>query len=105
LHFATAITLVPTQRSQVSGTLAPHEGYYWEQEPAEVLNSLVITYLEARIEQLLFQSLLAEHAARFVSMDSSTRNAKNLLDATKLQYNKLRQAKITKELTELTGSL
>jgi len=38
-------------------------------------------------------------------MDSSTRNAKNMLDSTKLQYNKLRQAKITKELIELSSSM
>lgn len=101
----TTTVLVPFSQIGLPSAITAHEGYYWEQEPTEILNSLLITYLEARIEQLLFQSLLAEHAARFVSMDSSTRNAKNLLDATKLQYNKLRQAKITKELTELTGSL
>lgn len=102
---STTSTVVPSKLPQSGDILAPHEGYYWEQEPTEVLNSLVVLYLEARIEQLLFQSLLAENAARFISMDSSTRNAKNLLEATKLEYNKLRQAKITKELTELTGSL
>jgi len=37
-------------------------------------------------------------------MDSSTRNADKLLETTKLEYNKLRQAKITKELIELVGS-
>jgi F-type H+-transporting ATPase subunit gamma len=52
----------------------------------------------------LFQSLLAEHAARFISMDTATRNANSLLETTRLEYNKLRQAKITKELTELVGS-
>lgn len=98
-------TFLTSPENQTQNLLAPQENYYWEQEPTEVLNNLVIIYLEARIEQLLFQSLMAEHAARFVSMDSSTRNAKQLLDTTKLQYNKLRQAKITKELAELTGSL
>lgn len=102
---STTSILVPFNQVSRSNPQTPQDGYYWEQNPQEVLNTLVITYLEARIEQLLFQSLLAENAARFVSMDSSTRNAKNLLEATKLQYNKLRQAKITKELTELTGSL
>jgi F0F1-type ATP synthase gamma subunit len=38
-------------------------------------------------------------------MDGSTRNAEALLDTTQLQYNKLRQAKITRELSELTGSI
>ncbi len=48
-------------------------------------------------------SLLAEHAARFVSMDSSTRNAETLLEEMQRDYNKLRQAKITRELTELSS--
>ena len=58
--------------------------------------------LELR-QQALFQSLLAEHAARFISMDSSTRNAKDMLESLQLNYNKLRQAKITRELTELSS--
>jgi F-type H+-transporting ATPase subunit gamma len=48
--------------------------------------------------------LLSEHAARFISMDSSTRSANSLLATTKLEYNKVRQAKITTEITELTGN-
>ena len=76
----------------------------WEQEPTEVLNDLAPTYLIAQIQSLMLDSLLAEQAARFISMDSATRNADGLLDSTKLEYNKLRQAKITKELTELAAS-
>ena len=82
----------------------PKEGYIWDQQPQEVLDFLAHQYLTARLQYLLFQSLLAEHAARFISMDNSTRNANNLLETTRLTYNKLRQTKITTELTELTGS-
>jgi F-type H+-transporting ATPase subunit gamma len=95
-------TLVPfTQEKQL--TTSSHD-YLWEQEPQHILDTLVQQYIETQLQSLLFQSLLAEHAARFISMDSSTRNAENLLEVNKLQYNKLRQAKITKELTELIGS-
>lgn len=80
------------------------EDYYQEDSLDEVMNTLESTILIGRIEYLIFQSLLAEQAARFVSMDAATRNAESLLDHTKLSYNKLRQALITKELTELTGS-
>lgn len=78
--------------------------YVWEQKPKEVLDYLVHECLQANLEYLLFESLIAEQAARFLSMDSATRNAKNILEETQLQYNKLRQAKITKELTELSSS-
>jgi F-type H+-transporting ATPase subunit gamma len=78
--------------------------YLWEQSATTILDSLLQQYLETEIQYCLFQSLLAEQAARFISMDSSTRNAESLLDVSKLEYNKLRQAKITKELTELVSS-
>ena len=78
--------------------------FTWEQNPIELLDMISMRRLEATIQHLLFKSLLAEQAARFLSMDNSTRNAKQLLDAAKLHYNKLRQTKITKELTELSGS-
>jgi len=78
--------------------------YSWEQEPHAILDILIAQYIEACVHEILFQSLLAEQAARFISMDSSTRNAEKLLDTTKLQYNKLRQTKITREISELASS-
>lgn len=83
---------------------APIEDLLWYQQPKEILDMLAQQYIEAELQALLFESLLAEHAARFISMDAATRNAETLLEETKADYNKLRQAKITKELTELTSS-
>ncbi len=80
------------------------QDYVWEQTPAELLNYLVHVYLKTSIEYSLFESLLAEQSARFISMDSSTRNAKDILEELQLEYNKTRQSKITRELAELMGS-
>ena len=80
------------------------EDYAWEQPPQELLDTLAHMFIEAKLHDLLFNSLLAEQAARFLSMDSATRNAESLLEKAELTYNKLRQAKITKELTELAAS-
>ncbi len=77
--------------------------YRWEESPSELLDDITRQCLQATVHMLLFHSLLAEQAARFLSMDNSTRSAENLLEVNKLHYNKVRQAKITKELTELTG--
>ena len=96
--------LIPLITSS-SNVAAPAEGYIWEHEPQLVLDTLAHHYLEAHIQHLLFNSLYAEQAARFLSMDNATRNAISLLDNSKMMYNKLRQEKITKELTELTGSM
>jgi F-type H+-transporting ATPase subunit gamma len=98
------ITLIPFEAHTKSNMQATID-YYWEQSPAEIIEQLAYQTLEVQLHYFLFQSLLAEHAARFISMDSATRNAQNLLEETQLQYNKLRQAKITKELTELVSSM
>lgn len=77
--------------------------YTFEQTSEQVLGYLADQYLLSQIQHALFQSLLAEHSARFVSMDSSTRNAEKMLEQLQINYNKLRQAKITRELTELSA--
>ena len=96
--------LIPFDQTQFSAAPLEYE-YYWEQSPHELLDQLVYQILQGQLHYLLFESLLAEHAARFISMDNATRNAQTLLEDTQLQYNKLRQAKITKELTELVSSM
>jgi len=95
------IPFVPTSSAeQVSDQ---QEQYIWEQPPQEVLDYLAQEYLRFTIQKLLFESFFGEQAARFQSMDSATRNADKLLDVMKLDYNKLRQAKITKELIEVAS--
>ena len=80
------------------------EDYHWEQAPEDVLACIFQSFLKLNVLFILSQSMIAEQSARFLSMDSSTRNAENLLKKMKLEYNKIRQAKITRELTELISS-
>lgn len=81
-----------------------HEIDYDIEQPAQAIcDKLTELYLLSHIQYALFQSLLAEHASRFISMDSSTRNADTMLEQLRLDYNKLRQANITRELTELSA--
>lgn len=82
-----------------------NEDYYWEQPAEELLPILAQQLMTAQLHALLFDSLLSEQAARFISMDGATRNANTLLEQTRLTYNKLRQFSITKELSELMGNL
>jgi len=97
----TLVPFVPPTQSTTNN----HEEYYWQQSPSELLDMLAYQALETELLYLLFQSLLAEQAARFISMDNATRNVQRMLENTQLQYNKLRQFKITKELTELSFNL
>lgn len=102
---ATVTHLIPFNPVHIhTTTTPPTEGYIWDETPSDILNKLAVQYIEAQLQHLIFQSLLSEHAARFISMDNSTRNANTLLNTTKLEYNKVRQAKITTEITELTGN-
>lgn len=99
-----------TQQIEISDQLSHQnsstfEEYLWEQTPQSIIHDLSYLYLEAKLHSILFQSLLSEQAARFLSMDSSTRNAEGLLELSKIQYNQLRQAKITKEINELVSNI
>lgn len=93
------VPLAPDKHS-----VAIPEDRLWYIPAAQLLDSLVPLILESNITYLLFESLFAEQAARFISMDQSMRNAKTLLAHLSLQYNKLRQAKITQELIELSSA-
>lgn len=82
-----------------------HIEYNIEQPFIDILPVVAQQYLKAQLYKLFFESLLAEQAARFLSMDAATRNATTLLEDTTLHYNKMRQLKITKELIELISGL
>ncbi len=78
--------------------------YLWDNSPQELYNYLLERYLSYTVQSVLFDSLVAEQAARFRSMDTANRNACDLLEISYRDYNKLRQYKITKELIELSAA-
>lgn len=80
------------------------DDYLWQNSPQEILDTLAQMCLTTKVHVTLFESLMGEQAARFIAMDNATRNANTFLDSMQLQYNKIRQAKITKELTELSAN-
>ena len=82
-----------------------HTSYLFEQSPELLRETISRLLLSVSLQNLLFESLLSEQAARFISMDTSTRNADNLITTMKLGYNKVRQAGITRELSELSATL
>ncbi len=93
----------PQKNCQISQSI-DIEDYYWAQKPEDVIECIFQSLLKLNILYILAQSIIAEQSARFLSMDSSTRNAENLLKKMNLEYNKIRQTKITKELAELMSS-
>lgn len=77
----------------------------WEQDKLDVIDSTACSKLESQLTYILFQALISEYAARFVAMDNATTNAENYLETMTLQFNKLRQALITREVSELSSNL
>jgi F-type H+-transporting ATPase subunit gamma len=103
IQYPTTTQLIPFTIPKTT-FVGSSESYIWEQSPYEVLTNIAETLLQITLYDTLLESLVAEQAARFIAMDNSTRNASNLLDAMHLEYNKTRQAKITRELTDLVSS-
>ena len=67
-----------------------------------VLGALLPHYLNFQIYQILLEAKASEQSSRMVAMKNATDNAKQLIKDLTLEYNKLRQANITKELLEIT---
>jgi len=77
--------------------------YLFEPGPGELLNTLLPMHVAVQIHRALLESSAAEHAARMQSMDSATRNAKEMVDRLTLYMNKVRQAAITREIIEVVS--
>lgn len=75
--------------------------YIYEPSRGEVLDQLLPKYVEVRIFRGLLESVASEHGSRMSAMDSASKNASEMIDKLTLQYNRARQAAITKELMEI----
>lgn len=78
--------------------------YQFEPAPAKLLGDLLPQYVNYQVYQYLLEAKASEHSARMVAMKNATDNAKGIIKDLSLEYNKLRQANITKELLEITSA-
>jgi len=99
--------ILPLQsdKLQLSETEASSYGwdYIYEPDAQTVLDDLLIKYIEALIYQAVAENMASEQSARMVAMKAASDNAKNLIAELQLDYNKTRQAAITKELSEIVS--
>ena len=77
--------------------------YIYEPSAAELLDSVLLRYIESQVYQGAVENVASEMAARMVAMASATDNAGKLIEELQLIYNKARQASITKEISEIVG--
>jgi F-type H+-transporting ATPase subunit gamma len=95
--------LLPVSGDQQDENLRHHWDYIYEPDAKEVMDGLLMRYIESLVYQGLVENIACEMAARMVAMKAATDNAGNLIDELQLVYNKARQAAITQELSEIVA--
>ena len=100
LHFAQgpAGNIVDTAMSD-----AHSWDYIYEPDAKEVLDGLLLRYIEALVLQAVVENTASEQSARMVAMKAASDNAADIIEELTLVLNKTRQASITKELAEIVG--
>ena len=108
-QFKSVISQVPTAQ-QIIPAKAPEgaqppdlKGAVYDYEPDEegILKALLPRYVSIQIFRALLENVASEMGAKMTAMDNATRNAGDMIDKLSLQYNRARQAQITKELIEI----
>jgi F-type H+-transporting ATPase subunit gamma len=111
-EFKSAITqttvvkqVLPVVPEQVKGAEAKGVGQDYDYEPSkeELLTRLVPLYVQIGLYRAALESIAGEFGARMSAMESATKNAGEMINKLTLQYNRARQASITKELMEIVG--
>ncbi|HYW92873.1 MAG TPA: F0F1 ATP synthase subunit gamma [Gammaproteobacteria bacterium] len=77
--------------------------YIYEPTPEDLLDDMLMRYIEAQVYQGVVENVACEMAARMVAMKSASDNAQSIIDDLQLAYNKARQAAITRELSEIVA--
>jgi len=96
---ATAGVNAPAQ--ELPASRVPVDTFEFEPDEKTVLSELLPHSLNFQVHQILLEAKASEHSARMVAMKNATDNAQQLIKDLTLEYNKLRQSNITKELLEI----
>lgn len=84
-------------------TKAGYWDYIYEPDAKQLLDMLLVRYIETQVYQGVVENIASEQAARMVAMKNATDNAGELIDELQLIYNKARQATITREIAEIVA--
>jgi len=83
--------------------LQAHWDYIYEPGASELLDDVLMRYVESQVYRGAVENFACEMAAKMVAMKSATDNAGDIIDELQLEYNKARQAAITQEISEIVG--
>ncbi len=98
------LQLLPIEPTVVKSEATKEANIDYIFEPTRaLLDAILPLYLNSQVWRTLLDSNAAEHGARMMAMDNATTNARDLIKALQLMYNRERQAAITKEMLEIVG--
>ncbi|TBW30794.1 F0F1 ATP synthase subunit gamma [Azotobacter chroococcum] len=95
--------LLPLAASDDEGVQKGTWDYLYEPNAQQLLDALLVRYIESQVYQAVVENGAAEQAARMIAMKNATDNAGELISDLQLVYNKARQAAITQEISEIVG--
>jgi len=95
--------LVTQKQAPVETSTAPVPDYIFEDEPADILNTMLTLYFSATIMRCMQESVASELASRMTAMQSASNNAKKLTTVLSQVYNRARQATVTQEILEIVA--
>jgi len=81
----------------------PAAAYEYEPDQREILDEIIPRFTALQVYQAILESQASEHAARMIAMRNATDNAKELVSALQLVYNKVRQQTITNDILDIVG--
>lgn len=99
----TILELLPIEAPEVEPEKKHYWDYLYEPDAKHLLNRFLSRYIEMQVYQGVVENLACEQSARMVAMMNATENAGGLIDELQLDYNKSRQAAITREINEIVG--
>jgi F-type H+-transporting ATPase subunit gamma len=97
--------LLPMAPIQAPEEALPVFNYVFEPSRQEIFSRLVPKNVEIQVFRALLESQASEEAARMAAMENATKAANEMIDTLTLQFNKARQASITKELMDIVGGV
>jgi F-type H+-transporting ATPase subunit gamma len=97
-------TLLPVSSIDLGNeTLQQHWDYIYEPDARDLLDDVLMRYIESQVYRGAVENFACEMAAKMVAMKSATDNAGEIIEKLQLAYNKARQAAITQEISEIVG--
>jgi len=94
--------ILPVQNTKQAMPASPWD-YIYEPDAKDLLDTLLVRFIESQVYQGVVENVACEQAARMVAMKSASDNAGDIISQLRLVYNKARQAAITREISEIVG--